>query len=81
MLGEADARSYPVAPGYTVPMWEKDFKRAYIKTMDLSGVPSMRILECSERTISSEIPVSNSPAVDMNKYVIGIEKILLILMS
>lgn len=80
VLGEADARSYPVAPGYTVPMWEKDFKRAYIKTMDLSGVPSMRILECSERTISSEteIPVSNLPAVDMNKYVTyeELEKIL-----
>lgn len=49
VLGEVEATSYPVAPGNTVTLWDKNDPTIYIKSVNAQGVPSMRILDFSER--------------------------------
>lgn len=49
VLNENEATSYPVAPGNTVTLWDKNLTTIYIKSADMNGVPSMRILDCKER--------------------------------
>lgn len=48
--GEAGAKSFLVANGNTVPLWDSENQTVYIKTVDASGMPSMRILDYTERT-------------------------------
>lgn len=48
--GDAGAKSYLVAAGNTVPLWDSENPCIYIKSVDASGVPSMRILDYTERT-------------------------------
>lgn len=64
VLGEAEAKSYPVAPGNTVILWDKDNPTIFIKSADVSGVPSLRILDWVERQQPSTNP-QTSP-VNMN---------------
>ena len=47
--GEAAAKSYLVAAGNTVPLWDSENMCIYVKSVDASGVPSMRILDYTER--------------------------------
>lgn len=47
--GEAGAKSYLIAAGNTVPLWDSENQTIYVKTVDASGVPSMRILDYKER--------------------------------
>lgn len=37
--GEEGANRYPVAPGYSVPLFDKNDKRFFIKSVDVSGMP------------------------------------------
>lgn len=48
--GDAGAKSYLVAAGNTVPLWDSENPCIYIKSVDASGVPSMRVLDYTERT-------------------------------
>lgn len=48
--GEAGAKAYLVAPGNTVQLWDSENQVIYLKSADMSGMPSMRILEYTERT-------------------------------
>lgn len=48
--GEAAAKAYLVAAGNTVPLWDSENMCIYVKSVDASGVPSMRILDYTERT-------------------------------
>lgn len=50
VLGEVEATSYPVAPGNTVTMWDKNNPTLYVKSVNMQGVPSMCILDYQERT-------------------------------
>ena len=43
--GEAAAKSYLIAPGSTVPLWDSEDKIIYLKSADPSGMPSMKVLE------------------------------------
>ena len=43
--GEAAAKSYLVAPGCTVPLWDSEDKVIYLKSADVSGMPSMKVLD------------------------------------
>lgn len=47
--GEVGARSYLVSAGCTVPLWDSERQTIYIKTVDSSGIPSMRIFDYTER--------------------------------
>lgn len=50
VLNENEATSYPVAPNNTVTLWDKNLPTIYIKSVNSQGVPSMRILDFTERT-------------------------------
>ena len=56
VLNETEATSYPVAPNNTVTLWDKNSPTIYIKSVDVNGVPSMRILDFSERRQSTTKP-------------------------
>ncbi|MBO7662366.1 MAG: hypothetical protein J6U01_03250 [Clostridia bacterium] len=47
--GEAAAKSYLVAPGSTVQLWDSEEKVIYLKSADASGLPSMKILDYTIR--------------------------------
>lgn len=47
--GEAGAKSFLVAPGKTVPLWDSEAQVIYMKTADQSGMPSMKILDYTIR--------------------------------
>jgi hypothetical protein len=48
--GEAGAKAYLVAPNNTVTLWDSESPTIYLKTADMNGVPSMRILDFIERS-------------------------------
>ena len=58
VLNETEATSYPVAPNNSVTLWDKNKDTVYIKSVNMQGVPSMRILDYVERTADnvSKIP-------------------------
>lgn len=47
--GEAGAKAYLVAPGNTVTLWDSENPTIYVKSADASGIPSMRVLDWTER--------------------------------
>lgn len=53
VLNENEATSYPVAPNNTVILWDKNEPTIYIKSANAQGVPSMRVLDFSERSQSA----------------------------
>ena len=65
VLNENEATSYPVAPNNTVTLWDKNLPTIYIKSVNAQGVPSMRILDFTERFTNapktSSAPSFNSP--------------------
>lgn len=54
--GEAAAKSYMVAPGNTVQLWDSEEKVIYLKSADPSGMPSMKILDYTIRGEEKEAP-------------------------
>lgn len=65
VLNENEATSYPVAPNNTVTLWDKNLPTIYIKSVNAQGVPSMRILDFTERAATASktpsAPSYNSP--------------------
>lgn len=57
VLGQNEAESFPVAPNATVTMWDKNQDTIYIKSVNAQGVPSMKILDFTERNTQPQ----NSP--------------------
>lgn len=47
--GEAGAKSYMVAPGASVQLWDSEDKVIYLKSADSSGMPSMKVLDYTIR--------------------------------
>lgn len=63
--GETGAKSYMVAPGNSVPLWDSERQTIYIKSCDASGMPSMRVLDYTERLQERPQPVAAAqPAPD-----------------
>lgn len=54
--GEAGAKSWFIAPGSTVLLMDSEAQRFYLKSADLSGIPSMRTFEYTEIT-GAQLPV------------------------
>ena len=52
--GESAAKSYPVAPNQTVPLWDSESQTIYLKSADVSGMPSIRILDYTIRDNASK---------------------------
>ena len=57
VFNENEATSYPVAPNNSVVLWDKNNPTIYIKSVNTQGMPSMRILDFTERNADA----SNSP--------------------
>lgn len=57
VLGQNEAESFPVAPNATVTMRDKNRDTIYIKSVNAQGVPSMKILDFTERNTQPQ----NSP--------------------
>lgn len=66
--GEAGAKGYPVAPNTTVQLWDSEAQVIYLKSADVSGMPSMRILDY---TIRDSQPTNNAlqKQVDLSGYI------------
>lgn len=47
--GEAGAKAYMVAPNTTVQLWDSESQTIYLKSADVSGMPSIKILDYSIR--------------------------------
>lgn len=47
--GEAAAKSYPIAPNTSVPLFDSEANVIYIKSADASGMPSIKILDYTVR--------------------------------
>ena len=47
--GEAAAKSYPIAPNSSVPLWDSEANVIYIKSADMSGMPSIKVLDYNVR--------------------------------
>lgn len=62
VLNESEAAAYPVAPNCSVVLWHKSEPILYIKSANMQGVPSMRIIDYKERTEN----VQNSPVINKN---------------
>lgn len=60
--GEAGAKSYLIAAGNTVPLWDSENQTIYLKSVDASGVPSMRVLDYTERaqTSTASVPAAKN---------------------
>lgn len=66
--GEAGAKAYLVAPGNTVQLWDSEDTVIYLKSADMSGMPSMRILDYTERN-AAQPPKQKQPEIDLAQYV------------
>lgn len=56
--GEEGAKAYLVAPGNTVQLWDSENPVIYLKSADMSGMPSMRVLDYAERTTAQKPPAA-----------------------
>lgn len=69
VLNENEATSYPVAPNNTVTLWDKNLPTIYIKSVNAHGVPSMRILDFTERTATAHKTPSTPSFNSTNNFV------------
>ena len=60
VLSEVEAQSYPVAPNNSVILWDKNKDTVYIKSVNMQGVPSMRILDYVERTSDNALKTQHT---------------------
>lgn len=71
--GEEGAKAYLLAPGNTVVLWDSENQTIYIKSADQSGIPSMRILDWTERTNapkqSNQTHTVTQPQISLDNYV------------
>ena len=67
--GEAGAKAYLVGANNTVILWDTESPTIYIKTADASGVPSMRVLDFTERPVNAPKTPNNAIYSKGVKYV------------
>ena len=61
VLNENEATSYPVAPNNSVVLWDKNKATIYVKSVNAQGVPSMRVLDFTERNADGSNSPKNAP--------------------
>ena len=59
VLNENEATSYPVAPNNSVVLWDKNKATIYVKSVNAQGVPSMRVLDFTERNVDGSNSLEN----------------------
>lgn len=73
--GEAAAKSYLVAPGQTVQLWDSEEKVIYLKSADASGMPSMKVLDYTIRGEAEAKPTEYATKEDLDALSERIEKL------
>ena len=73
VLNETEATAYPVAPNNSVTLWDKNKDTVYIKSVNMQGVPSMRILDYVERTADNAPKTSHSHDCQCGKEFVKVE--------
>ena len=73
--GEAAAKSYLVAPGQTVQLWDSEEKVIYLKSADGSGMPSMKVLDYTIRGEAEAKPTEYATKEDLAALSERIEKL------
>lgn len=58
--GEGAAKSYLVAPGCTVALFDNEAQTIYIKSADASGMPTMKVLDYTMREQQTRPIISDS---------------------
>ena len=66
--GEAGAKSYPVAPGTTLPLFDSEGDYVYFKSVDSNGVPMPLVTKVISDLPSTKV-VEEETKVDMSEYV------------
>ena len=61
VLNENEATSYPVAPNNSVVLWDKSNPTIYVKSVNVNGMPSMTILDFTERNADTSNSHENAP--------------------
>ena len=61
VLNENEATSYPVAPNNSVVLWDKSNPTIYVKSVNINGIPSMRVLDFIERNGNAQNSSQNDP--------------------
>lgn len=59
--GLEGAKGYLVAPNNTVVLWDTENPVIYVKSADASGIPSMRVLDFTERNTDTSNSLKNAP--------------------
>lgn len=59
--GLEGAKGYLVAPNNTVVLWDTENPVIYVKSADISGIPSMRVLDFKERSTNASNLPENAP--------------------
>lgn len=70
--GEAGAKSYPVARGTTVPLFDSEGDFVYFKSVDNNGIPMpliTKVISDPPIEVKSEVVKKEEPTVDVSKYV------------
>lgn len=58
--GEGAAKSYLVAPGHTVALFDNESQTIYIKSADASGMPSIKVLDYTMRDSAPQRQIGNN---------------------
>ena len=69
-LGQTEAESYHVAPNNVVTLWDKNTPTIYIKSANAQGVPSIRILDFTERTQNAPKMLEKHDCQCGNKFIL-----------
>lgn len=73
VLGQTEAESFPVAPNNSVILWDKNNDVIYIKSANMQGVPSMRILDYVERTADNATKTAHNHDCQCGKEFVKVE--------
>lgn len=74
VLNETEATSFPVASNNSVTLWDKNQNTVYIKSVNMQGVPSMRILDYTERTADNAQKAPVKHECKCSKEFVSIDK-------
>lgn len=69
VLDENAARSYPVGNGQRVTLWDKNYPKFYIKSVDQNGIPSFRKFSFTEDIEQPTIETPKPAQVVTDEYV------------
>lgn len=61
--GEEEAKRYSIAPGSTVPLWDSEEQIIYLKSADMSGMTTIKVIDYTVREPKEHAEI------DANNYV------------